>query len=231
MPLFLSEREPNLREQMDSPDCELSILRNTYEQFDTINKLLGGWSKIYRQWIYPALLAEPGPASVLDIGCGGGDIIRALSEMTKKDNLEIHFTGIDPDLRAIDFAREKNLDPYTDFYAKKSEMLVGDQEKFTVVISNHLLHHLGDDELKKIYSDAEQLSSSLVLFSDIERSDLGYGCFRAIAPLIFKKSFIAEDGIVSIRRSYRSEELRKKLPHDWVVHKQFPFRLLAIHHK
>ncbi|CAN5408763.1 class I SAM-dependent methyltransferase [soil metagenome] len=231
MPLFLSNRETELREKMDERDCELITLRNTYEQFGTINKLLGGWDKIYRDWIRPVLLKESGLASILDIGCGGGDIIRALSKMTKEDGLDVSFTGIDPDLRAIDFSREKNLDPFSEFFALTSGELVDMQQKYTVVISNHLLHHLDDEDLKNICNDAVQLSAQLVIFSDIERSDIGYGCFRAIAPIIFKNSFIAEDGMISIRRSYRSDELREKLPPGWVVHTQFPFRLLAIHKK
>ncbi len=231
MPLFLNSREPELREKMDRPDCELSTLRNTYEQFSTINRLLGGWNKIYQKWIRPSLLKEPDTASVLDIGCGGGDIIRTLSKMTKEDGLNVKFTGIDPDLRAIDFSREKNMDPYSDFFAKRSGELVQSNKQYSVVISNHLLHHLGEAELTNVCRDAEQLSSQLVIFSDIERSDIGYGCFRTIAPLLFKNSFIAEDGAISIRRSYRARELSEKLPSGWKVHNQFPFRLLAIHEK
>lgn len=229
MPLFLSNREPQLREKMDEPDCELITLRNTYEQFGTINKLLGGWDKIYRNWIRPVLLKESGTASILDIGCGGGDIIRALSKMTMEEGLEVSFTGIDPDLRAIDFSREKNHDHFSEFIACTSADLVDMQQTFTIVISNHLLHHLNDENLKNVCKDAEQLAARLVIFGDIERSDLGYGCFRAIAPIVFKNSFIAEDGMISIRRSYRSDELGDKLPPGWEVYTQFPFRLLAIH--
>lgn len=227
MPLFLSQREPTLRERMDEPDCELSTLRNTYEQFESINKLLGGWSKIYRSWIRPALRKKNGEASILDIGCGGGDIIRSLTTMTRGDSLDVAFTGIDPDLRAIDFSREKNLDPYTNFFARSSGDLVETGQTFTVVISNHLLHHLDDQELLTVCRDAEKLATDLIIFSDIERSDIGYGCFRAVAPLFFKNSFIAEDGALSIRRSYRANELQEKLPNGWSVHNQFPFRLLA----
>lgn len=231
MPLFLSNREPQLREKMEEPDCELTTLRNTYEQFGTINKLLGGWDKIYQKWIRPVLLKESGSASILDIGCGGGDIIRALSKMTKKDEFEVSFTGIDPDLRAIDFSREYNLDPFSEYLACTSGELVEMQQNYSIVISNHLLHHLGDEDLKKVCNDAEQLCTKLVIFSDIERSDIGYGVFRTMAPILFKNSFIAEDGIISIRRSFRSDELQAKLPTGWKVHTQFPFRLLAIYQK
>jgi len=231
MPLFLSNREPELREKMEDFDCELNTLRNTYEQFGTINKILGGWDRIYRDWIRPELKAEQGTGSILDIGCGGGDIIRALSKMTKEDRFDVSYTGIDPDLRAIDFSREKNLDPGSNFHVKTSGELAQAGQVFTVVISNHLIHHLDEDGLKNVCRDAEALSTRLVLFSDIERSDIGYGCFRALAPVIFKNSFIAEDGIISIRRSYRAGELQEKLPPNWSVQTQFPFRLLAIHQK
>jgi len=231
MPLFLSDREPELREKMDEADCDLTTLRNTYEQFGIINRLLGGWNKIYKTRIRPVLKKDAGTPSVLDIGCGGGDIIRALTKMTKDDGLAVSFTGIDPDLRAINYSREMNLNPYSNFYAKTSGELVETNSRYTVVISNHLMHHLSNKDLLKICSDAEQLSTRLILFNDIERSDIGYGVFRFIAPLLFKDSFIAGDGALSIRRSYRADELKEKLPGGWTVHTQFPYRLLAINHK
>ena len=55
MSLFLSERDPELREYMDDPDCNLDLLHATYRQFKTVNRLIGGWNRIYKSYIRPAL--------------------------------------------------------------------------------------------------------------------------------------------------------------------------------
>lgn len=231
MPIILSKRNTNLIEWMDRPDCDQNKLFNTYRQFGRINRLLSGWQKIYVNYIRPIVKSNNGKASLLDIGCGGGDIIRMLHHWTQKDGFDVQFTGIDPDRRSLDYLSGLNWPDSIDFKPFFSHQLVSENRRFDIVISNHLMHHLNEIELKKICLDADRLAGRLVLFSDIERSDLGYLFFSTIAPLLFKKSYIVQDGRISIKRSFRKQELQKQLPVNWIVHRQFPFRLLAIHQK
>jgi len=229
MSLFLSERDPGLREYMDDPDCDLEMLHATYRQFETVNKLIGGWKRIYKTHMRPALIEADGNASILDIGCGGGDILRLLNGFCRDDNLDVQFTGIEPDTRAIEFINKQSWPDHFTFLNSSSDELVQQNQSFTVVISNHLIHHLSPLELNGVCRDAEFLANKRVIFSDIERSFIGYFCFRTIAPLLFKNSFIVADGLRSIRRSYQKNELSPHLPDGWSVHRQLPFRLLAIY--
>ena len=229
MPLFLTDRNPDLTEWMDRPDCDRELLFNTYRQFSRINRLLSGWSSIYRDHIRPMIQQKNGTISILDIGCGGGDIIRLLDRLCKQDELQAEFTGIDPDTRSIEFLATQEWPENIQFLPVHSGDLVQQKRRFDMVISNHLIHHLTDASLKSVCRDAEQLADSKILFSDIQRSDLGYLSFRIIAPLLFRNSYIVRDGLISIKKSYRKKELQKKLPDGWRVQRKFPFRLLAIY--
>lgn len=227
MPLFLQNRDAGLQEFMDDPNCDLEMLYATYNQFETVNQLIGGWKRIYTNHIRPALLTADDNASILDIGCGGGDILRMLNTFCVDDGLNVQFTGIEPDNRAIKYIESQSWPANFTFRNTNSHKLAHQKRTFTVVISNHLIHHLTAKELDHICADAEMLADEIVIFSDIERSDIGYLGFRTIAPLLFRNSFIVADGIRSIRRSYRKDELQSLLPGGWNVHRQFPFRLLA----
>jgi 2-polyprenyl-3-methyl-5-hydroxy-6-metoxy-1,4-benzoquinol methylase len=228
---FLSRRNENLTEWMDRPDCDPRLLHNTYSQFLRINKLLSGWSGIYEEMIKPVLEAaktsERPNASILDIGSGGGDILRLLNDLCKRDGFAVEFTGIDPDERAINFVNSYSWPENIRFRQIRSSDLVHEGASFTIVISNHVMHHLSKSELQQLCSDAEKLAEEYVLFSDIERSRLGFAAFSLIAPLLFRNSYIVKDGLISIRRSYRLDELRDVLPDEWNAEKRFPFRLLA----
>lgn len=229
MSLFLRERDTTLKEFMDDPNCDPELLEATYSQFESVNKLLGGWNRIYEKYIRQPLIDAGKNASLLDIGCGGGDILRLLNSFCQQDNLNVQFTGIEPDSRAITYINKQDWPDYFSFTQAYSGDLVQQEKSYTIVISNHLMHHLTPEELDQLCGDAENLASRRVIFSDIDRSDLGYIGFRVIAPLLFKNSFIVEDGIRSIRRSYQKKELQPALPNGWTVKRQFPFRLLAIH--
>jgi len=229
MPLILSKRNDNLTEWMDRPDCDAELLQNTYHQFTTINRLLSGWSSIYKTYIRPILAKKHGRSSILDIGCGGADIIRLLHKLCEMDGYEVEFTGIDPDSRSMEYLSTLDWPESVTFRAVYSHMLVEEGHRFDIVISNHLMHHLTGQQLRSVCSDAEKLSREHVIFSDIERSDMGYLSFSMIAPLIFRNSYIVQDGKISIRKSYRKPELAQQLPQNWSVKRKFPFRLLAIH--
>jgi 2-polyprenyl-3-methyl-5-hydroxy-6-metoxy-1,4-benzoquinol methylase len=229
MALFLSQRNEQLTERMDDPSCDLEMLFNTYRQFTNINRLLAGWGRIYRTQIKPVIQNHGGRASLLDIGCGGGDIIRYLCKLCKADQFKVQFTGIDPDKRAHQFLSVQKPIENIQFLKHTSAELVKEKYHFDIVISNHLLHHLTESQMDAICNDAVLLAKEKIIFNDIERHPAGFAAFKTIAPLLFKNSFIVEDGLTSIRRSYKKNELEHALPHGWIVKRQFPFRLLAIY--
>lgn len=228
MPLFLQNRDEHIKEWMDSPDCDPELLKQTYRQFSTINGLLSGWGALYDDYIKPILVEKKSTeSSILDIGCGGGDVIKYLIERTKKDGLNVCFTGIDPDQRSIDYLSTLEWPDDVDFKAVTSNQLRDEDLTYDIVISNHLLHHLSENEIKAMCHDSESLCRDLILFNDIERSDIGYLSFSAIAPILFRNSYIAADGKISIKRSFRKGELQNVLPEGWDVSRKFPFRLIA----
>ncbi|MFO7845318.1 MAG: methyltransferase domain-containing protein [Balneolaceae bacterium] len=228
MPLFLHTRNTEARELMDYPHCDPDLLDNTYMQFSTVNRLIGGWQWMYKHYLRPVIKNAGGRVAVLDIGCGGGDIIALLNQMILEDGFQATFTGIDPDPRAIRFAREKAWPQNMRFLKATSSELAQQNDRFDIVLSNHLLHHLTTHQIQQVSGDAVKLCKGIVLFSDIERSDLGYATFSLISPLLFRNSFISADGATSIKRSFTQDELIHVLPDKWSVQKKFPFRLMAI---
>lgn len=228
MPLILKNRNPDLIEWMDRQDCDIELLFNTYRQFKMINRLLSGWDKIYRHYIKPHLIYSSKPVSILDIGCGAGDILMYLRNLANKDGFRLNLTGIDPDPRAMEFVKHHILSDEIRFYPYRSNEMIKEGRRFDIVISNHLLHHLNRKEMSEILKDAAKLARKVVIFSDIERSDIGFAAFGLIAPLLFRNSYIVKDGLISIKKSYTEKELSNVFPEAWNVQRQFPFRLLAI---
>lgn len=90
-------------EEMDRPDCDPDLLERTYAQFPLVNRYVSGWRSVYLKLVRPALPRNR-TATILDIGCGGGDIALALLRWAQADGYRVKVTGIDPDPRAHDFA-------------------------------------------------------------------------------------------------------------------------------
>ena len=94
-----------------------------------------------------------------------------------------------------------------------------------MVVSNHVLHHLGTAELPHFLAESALLSRGTVIHNDIRRSPAAYALFYA-ASWPFPGSFIREDGLTSIRRSYTAAELQAAAPPGWTVLPRPPFRNL-----
>ncbi len=224
MPLVLRQRNAELREYMDDPACNLEKLRATYARFGTVNRIFSGWRTLYQRYLRPQLAANR-TNHLLDVGFGGGDIPRVLLRWAERDGLELHIKAIDPDPRAAAFARDLSPHPRLSFEQTDARAVRARGDTFDVVISNHLLHHLSDAEIKELCCDSAALGR-VVLHNDIARADVAYAGFAALTGPFFRGSFITPDGLTSVRRSYTPGELRGVIPTGWQVSSPYPYRLL-----
>lgn len=215
----LRRRADDLRERMDDPHCDPVALERTYAQFAVLNQLLAGWREAWRDLLAPALRAAAaggGQAYLLDVGCGGGDLARRLAAWATRDGVPLRIVAIDPDPRALAYARGRATPPSVAYRGVGAEALAAEGARFDVVVSNHVLHHLAEDQLAPFLDVSGALARRLALHNDLRRTAWALPAFAAFS-LPFRGSFIREDGFRSIRRAYTPAELRASLPAGWRV--------------
>lgn len=225
----LSSRAVDARELMDAPDADPQMLAHTYRRFEVVNALVSRPGAVYREDVRPR--ARAGRIRILDVGAGGGDLCRALAAFLRRDGLSAEITALDPDERAMTWAQAHDAGAGVRYRVAATDELVTTGERFDVVLSNHLLHHLTDDELSRVLVDTQRLvtDTGVVAHHDIARSRAAYALYSA-ATLPFARnylagSFIREDGLLSIRRSHTAAELRARAPAGWTVRSGVPARL------
>ncbi len=227
--MSLSVRDEDLTELMDDPACDPVRLRRTLRRFGLVNRAVSRWGRVYRSHLRPVLAGLERPARILDIGCGAGDVLRRLARLARRDGFAIEALGIDPDARSLAVAEDGERVAGVSYRRAFSRELVAEGARFDVVLSNHLLHHLGPSEFDGLLADSAALADRLCVHSDIARGRLAYAAFSVgIAP-IAPGSLLRVDGLRSIRRSYTREELADRLPRGWSAEQPSAFRLLAVH--
>lgn len=224
MTLLLRRRAASLREAIEDPACDGKRLSATYAQFAAVNRLLAGWRRLFERFVLP--YAGPG-ATLLDVGCGGGDIARNLAVWSSAAGAPLRITAIDLDARAVAFARSRPAPPILRFRQASLPELLADGERFDFVISNHLLHHLDEDELRAFLHASAAAARVRSIHNDVRRSDLAFAAFVPLR-MAFPASFLVPDGLRSIRRAYRPVELTRLAPEGWQVRRLEPFRCLLL---
>lgn len=228
----LSRRETGLVELMDADDADPEMLARTYALFRFVNAVVSGRAGALRRTI--ASRTGRDPIRVLDIGCGGGDIARYVARRLRRGGHPAEVVGADIDPRAVRWASDADGEGLVRWRCLSSSDLVTEGERFDVVLSNHVLHHLTASQLGALLADSERLMApgGIAVHSDIARSRIAYALFdaltRPLAGTLLKGSFIREDGMLSIRRSYAAAELAAAAPPGWRVERRAPSRLLLV---
>ena len=226
----LSVRDVDVRELMDDPQADERMLARTYGRFGFINALVSRPGLIYRRDIRPRA-AGARPLRILDIGAGGGDLCRFLAGRLRHDGLSAEITALDSDERAMRWAAAHDRGAGVRYRSALSTELADAGETFDVVLSNHVLHHLDDQELHTVLDDSRRLLApgGMAAHHDIARGRTAYALFAAATwPLsrnLLADSFIRVDGLLSIRRSYTAGELEAIAPPGWAVRRGLPARL------
>ncbi|WP_232528760.1 methyltransferase domain-containing protein [Mycetocola zhujimingii] len=223
---WLRSRDTEAAEWMDDPDCDLPTLLRTYAHFRIVNAVVAGWRLTYLTELRPRFTGTT--HTLLDIGTGGGDVVRALARLARRDGIRLDITAIDPDPRAAAYVESLPATDGIRYRRASSADLVTEGAKFDFVISNHVLHHLSARELGAVLADSERLASVLAVHSDIRRTRLGYALYSVITGIFFHRSFVRDDGLISIRRSYLTPELDAVLPARWMARSQPLWRTLAV---
>ncbi len=224
---------------MDDPNCDADALHLTYGHFATVNAAVSDIDGIFADEIAPRGRGAAGRVvRVLDIGTGGADLPRALLDRAARAGIALEVVAIDPDPRAIGWARTQALPPGLDLREATTADLLAAGERFDVVLSNHVVHHLDARELGVLFADSEALLApgGVAVHHDLARSRLGYVGYdlgmRVLYPTLFRGSFLHVDGLISIRRSHTPRELRHALPLGWSVrHYRVPWRLVIRHER
>lgn len=227
---MVTERDIDTRELMDDPHADERMLARTYGRFGLVNALVSRPGTLYRRDIRPRA-ARARALRILDVGAGGGDLCRLLAWRLRRDGLEAQITALDADERAIRWASAHDRGAGIRYRCALTTELVAAGDTYDVVLSNHVLHHLDDAELQTVLSDSVKLvaTDGLVAHRDIARSRTAHVLFAAatwpISRTLLADSFIREDGLISIRRSYTVAELAAIAPPGWTVRGGVPSRL------
>lgn len=220
-------------EIMDDFTLGGELLRNTLDKLAGINKWLGGnrtTLNAIKKLIAKLPLAEQ--ITIVDVGCGNGDLLRLIADFGRKRNRSFKLIGIDANESAINYARELSLDyPEITYYSQNIFSREFSSLNYDLVLLNLFLHHFKEDEIIQLILAMSLKARIGIIVNDLHRNVLAYYLFKLLCVTI-SNSMVRDDGLTSILRGFKRVDLirySKKLKlKNYVIHWKWAFRYLWI---
>jgi len=216
-------------EMMDDLLMEGEMLRKTLDQLALINKWLGG-NQATISGLHALLKTESKHTvfSIVDLGCGSGDMLRAVADFGRKNKYNFKLTGIDANEYTVNYARNLSAD-YPEISYTKMDILSPEFSgiNFDIAITTLFLHHFSSQKVEQLLISTVNKAKTGVIINDLHRSRAAYYLFKGLCIFI-KNPMVKKDGAISVLRGFKKNELitfSKKLK-DTVssIHWKWAFR-------
>lgn len=199
-----SRRHPG-PELMDAPDVNPPALKRNLYELEVINQWLGGHLCTYRGLRHFQLKAGQ-HYRILDVGCGGGDTLRAIAKWGKQKRLDLELVGIDLSQTAVDYANER--------CAKHSNISIvhagfesyRPDQSFDIILCSLFTHHFYEENLHKLIAMMDENSRLGFTINDLERNPLAYHSIRILTQLFSRSYLVKNDAPLSVLRGFKRTE-------------------------
>lgn len=207
--LINTKQRTDATEIMDDFSISGKILHKTLATLADINKWLGG-NKVTLYGLKKIIKYHPKnePITIIDLGCGGGDILRLVSKYGRKEGYIFKLVGIDANKDAIGYARHMSKDyPEISFVACDVFSEAFECLQYDAVLTTLFLHHFKEDQIINMLSSLKKKAKLGIVVNDLHRHSMAYYLFKLVCVTI-KNTMIIEDGLTSILRGFKRDELQ-----------------------
>ena len=143
----------------------------------------------------------------MDIGCGGGDVLRTIAQWAEKKSIPVKLIGVDMNPLMTRFAEERSKRfsniSYRTLNVWDDRLL---DEKADITMNSLFCHHFDDPGLVQLMCRMCALANKAVIINDLHRHWFAYHSIKWITAAFSKTYLVKYDAPLSVARSLRRAE-------------------------
>jgi 2-polyprenyl-3-methyl-5-hydroxy-6-metoxy-1,4-benzoquinol methylase len=193
-------------EIMDDFSLEGEELRDALDKIASINQLLGG-NQLTLQGV-KKLINSNDEITIVDVGCGNGDMLRTLSDFGSKNNYKFNLIGIDANAFTIDYATKLSKEyPNISYKCEDIFSEAFSQLEYDIILCTLTLHHFKNEQINYLIELFSKQARIGIVINDLHRNIIAYRAFQVLCFIFRLNRMSREDGLVSILRGFKKQEL------------------------
>lgn len=213
-------------ERIDTGDYTPAEYDRFLKEIAFINRFLGDRRALRRSLFAEVERRRLSELSLLDVGCGSGELLRYTAEFARAKGIEARLAGLDlnPISARVSASGTREFLEITVTQGDAFRLPFADRE-FDYAISSLFFHHLTDEQIPQALQEMRRVTRRGVFVIDLHRHAAAYRLYRLFCRIFFISPLVREDGSLSVLRGFRPAELAK-IAGTGNVKRSFPFRLV-----
>ena len=212
-------------ELMDDPSLDAGVYADVMRDLGRVNSVT--MARLPTLGFLGRALAGRKQFRLLDVGYGGGDMLRAIAKWVAKRGITADLVGVDLNPRSETAAKRATPATMPIRYVTGDYADMAD-DGFDVIVSSLVAHHMSRAELIAFLRFMDANAARGWFINDLHRHGFAWLGYPLLAGLMRWHPIVRHDGRLSIARSYRPDEWPPLLDEAGVsdarVHRVFPFR-------
>lgn len=196
-------------EIMDNLDFQGEEMKHLLNDLKKVNKWLGG-NSITIDGLKELLKnhSKDKTLTILDIGCGDGELLRKCADFGMKNNFDLNCIGLDFNQNILTIAQNRSRN-YPNLTFKKVDVFLEEElvPNCDIALSTLFLHHFNNNQIEGLLKIILKKTEIGVIVNDLQRSKQAFFLFKIVSKLFLKTKTAQHDGLVSIARGFKKNEL------------------------
>lgn len=195
------------KELLDRTNTPFEDIKRNMQELDFINTKLGGHD-ITLDGIVALMKSQivfNSKLTILEIGCGGGDNLRAIRNWAERIHLPVRLKGVDINPECITYAQQQKRNRAIDFVVSDYKDIFF-EEKPDIIFSSLFCHHFSEIELVFMLQWMKQNSKVGFFINDLHRHWLAFYAIKLLTQLLSKSYLVKNDAPLSVQRGFTRKE-------------------------
>jgi 2-polyprenyl-3-methyl-5-hydroxy-6-metoxy-1,4-benzoquinol methylase len=194
------------QEQLDNLSLQGEPLHKALKSLGWINKWFGNHRSTVKS-ILNVYDNEKKPLTIIDLGCGGGDLILVIAKALRKKGVQFSIVGIDGNNSSLQYAGEKCAG-FGEITFQQADILhpAFKPAPCDILITSHFIYHFPEAALIEFMNNKLTNVATAFICSELERSDLALFLFKLTSFLLPISKLAKQDGQLAIKRSFTKKE-------------------------